>query len=75
MTGYPGHLHYWASPLTYTHGHAVSIQTRLRDVWGYAWVIVDGWFGSQTDAATRLFQQRAGVVVDGIVGPASWGAL
>jgi peptidoglycan hydrolase-like protein with peptidoglycan-binding domain len=36
---------------------------------------VDGIFGSVTAAAVRAFQQQEGLVVDGIVGPATWSAL
>jgi len=32
----------------------------------------DGIFGSKTAAATREFQQRHGLVADGIAGPATW---
>lgn len=49
------------------------------DVWRYQEVVgrwypslnlkVDGWFGCQTDTATKELQSRAKLTVDGIVGP------
>ena len=36
---------------------------------------IDGSFGPKTEAAVKEFQQEAGLAVDGIVGPLTWGAL
>ncbi|MTE19444.1 hypothetical protein F0L17_09950 [Streptomyces sp. TRM43335] len=36
---------------------------------------LDGLFGPQTLAAVKEFQRRNGLVVDGIVGPRTWGEL
>ncbi|MFJ5774454.1 peptidoglycan-binding protein, partial [Streptomyces sp. NPDC093094] len=38
-------------------------------------LVVDGDFGPVTDTHVREFQHRAGIVVDGIVGPQTWAAL
>ncbi|MCL6549109.1 MAG: peptidoglycan-binding protein, partial [Alicyclobacillus sp.] len=35
----------------------------------------DGCFGQGTESAVRAFQQNAGLVVDGVVGPVTWAAL
>ncbi len=36
---------------------------------------VDGIFSPQLETAVKEFQQGAGLVADGIVGPLTWGAL
>jgi peptidoglycan hydrolase-like protein with peptidoglycan-binding domain len=36
---------------------------------------IDGVFGPVTKTAVEEFQQSSGLVVDGVVGPATWGAL
>jgi peptidoglycan hydrolase-like protein with peptidoglycan-binding domain len=36
---------------------------------------VDGIFGPQLEAAVKSFQEGAGLVIDGIVGPLTWNAL
>jgi peptidoglycan hydrolase-like protein with peptidoglycan-binding domain len=36
---------------------------------------IDGIFGPVTEATVRNFQTNGGLVVDGIVGPATWAAL
>ncbi|WP_025157268.1 peptidoglycan-binding protein [Leifsonia aquatica] len=54
-----------------------DLQTRLKTVYPlYAGnLVLDGDFGSNTDAAVREFQRRAGLYVDGIVGDKTWKAL
>lgn len=42
---------------------------------GLDWTGIDGTFGAGTKAAVESFQQGEGLAVDGIVGPATWGAL
>lgn len=59
-------------------GHAgpevAEVQCLLRGA-GFSPGAVDGIFGPKTESAVKGFQERAGLVVDGIVGPHTWKAL
>lgn len=52
----------------------INIQTRLRS-WGYYDGIVDGIYGYKTYKAVRFFQQRNGLIIDGIAGPQTLAAI
>ncbi|MGH2807947.1 MAG: N-acetylmuramoyl-L-alanine amidase [Actinomycetota bacterium] len=51
-----------------------DVQARLR---AFGLEIDDewGWFGDSTKRAVRAFQQRRGILIDGIVGPHTWSEL
>lgn len=51
----------------------VTAQNALTKAGFY--VVADGGFGPQTDAATRSFQRITGLTVDGIIGDDTWKAL
>lgn len=51
-----------------------TVQTKLKR-WGYYTGNVDGIYGNLTRKAVRLFQQKNGLAVDGIVGPKTAAAL
>ena len=51
-----------------------AVQTPLKN-WGYYNGAVDGIWGSKTLAAVKLFQQKNGLIVDGIVGTKTEQAL
>lgn len=50
------------------------VQSVLNKI-GYSAGTVDGFYGSQTYNAVITFQKNNGLAPDGIVGPATWGAL
>lgn len=52
----------------------VEIQKRLKE-WGYYDGRADGAFGTATEKAVKLFQQKNGLVADGQVGDATLAAL
>lgn len=58
-----------------SRGEAVQLlQTRLNEK-GFDCGKADGIFGYKTLKAVKDFQQYAGLVIDGIVGPKTWAAL
>lgn len=56
-------------------GEAVRYLQQSLTKLGYNLGIIDGIFGSKTNAAVRLFQKSKGLLVDGIVGNKTWVAI
>lgn len=53
--------------------HVHYLQSLLNRAYpAYSRLVVDGDFGPATESVVREFQRRAGLPVDGIVGPATW---
>ncbi|WP_078888143.1 peptidoglycan-binding protein [Streptomyces sp. NRRL S-118] len=52
-----------------------NIQRRLNDFGWTPPLVVDGIFGAKTEAAVKNFQQKNGLVADGIVGNKTWRKL
>ena len=48
-----------------------QLQTMLNAL-GYDCGTADGIFGTKTDVAVRAFQQKEGLLIDGIVGKQTW---
>ena len=67
-----------AGAITYKRGSSGSvvsqIQTKLKE-WGYYSGEVDGIYGSRTEAAVEYFQEKNGLTVDGMAGPATLSAM
>ncbi|WP_225803676.1 N-acetylmuramoyl-L-alanine amidase [Streptomyces sp. NK15101] len=60
-------------PPATVHASVATWQYRMNSAHGYS-LTVDGQYGPGSDAACRGFQSRKGLSVDGVVGPAAWGA-
>ena len=57
-------------------GHGCEAVRQLQQLLSHRYnVAVDGQFGPGTEAAVRQFQADNGLVVDGLVGPATWALL
>lgn len=57
-------------------GDIMELQAGMNKVFpSYSRLAVDGWYGPSTAAVVREFQRRAGLYVDGVVGPRTWAAL
>jgi C1A family cysteine protease len=58
-----------------SRGEAVMrLQTALTQL-GFGPGPIDGIFGPLTDSAVRAYQSSRGLLVDGVVGPQTWGSL
>ncbi len=57
-----------------TGGEVKELQRRLK-MWGYYSGAVDGVYGPQTVKAVKYFQQKNGLVADGIAGKSTFAAL
>ena len=57
-----------------TTSQVKTIQQKLKN-WGYYTGSVDGIYGPKTKAAVKLFQQKNGLVADGIVGTKTAAAM
>lgn len=59
--------------------HVRRIQQLLNEHGGveyrYGYLVVDGYFGPNTERAVRALQADLGLAVDGLVGPRTWRAL
>lgn len=58
-----------------SRGDTVKLAQSALNVRNSAGLVVDGYFGAVTDKAVRAWQAKKGLIVDGIVGPATWASL
>lgn len=56
-------------------GPSVQLLQYILQLIGYNPGAVDGIFGEQTEKAVREFEGNSGLIVDGVVGNETWGAL
>lgn len=68
---YPGRIHLQGN----RGGIVTIIQQQLNKRGASPRLAEDGIFGPATRAAVVAFQRRNGLLVDGVVGPQTWGAL
>ncbi len=57
-----------------SQGADVALVQQLLNGFGYS-LAIDGVFGGKTEEVVQDFQNRSGLTVDGVVGPATWEAL
>lgn len=60
--------------IPYLVGEEVRVVQEALKKTGYN-IRIDGIYGPMTEATVRLFQEREGLTIDGVVGPATRGAL
>lgn len=67
-----------AAAASYKRGSSGETVTKIQQKlsnWGYYSGSIDGIYGSRTEKAVRYFQQKNGLTVDGVAGPATLAAL
>jgi hypothetical protein len=69
-----GSISPWPVVKSGDNGHPIKTLQYLLRARGHS-VVVDGAFGSQTEAAVKAFQTSHGLAVDGNVTPVTWAAL
>ncbi|MFX4294411.1 N-acetylmuramoyl-L-alanine amidase [Streptomyces bohaiensis] len=64
---------YFRQPPVMNHASVGTWQARMNSAHGFA-LSVDSSYGPASESACRTLQSRAGIAVDGVVGPATWNA-